>query len=154
MSTPWALKTEDQKDADRAAGRRYHAAHAEERRAKAREYHKGYYRKNADKIKARSAAWQRAHPGAYAERQKVTRLKRRYGLTPVQLRDHLIGQAGRCAICSAVMTPGNGTHIDHDHDTGAFRGLLCSGCNHVLGFAKDDPAVLESAARYLRGAGR
>jgi hypothetical protein len=39
-------------------------------------------------------------------------------------------------------------HMDHDHDTGKYRGLLCSGCNSALGFLKEDTARMEGLAVY------
>ena len=39
--------------------------------------------------------------------------------------------------------------IDHDHETGFVRGILCSLCNTLLGHAKDDPEILRKAAEYL-----
>ena len=41
-------------------------------------------------------------------------------------------------------------HLDHCHDTGAIRGILCLSCNQGLGKVHDDPDLLEAAARYLR----
>jgi hypothetical protein len=41
-------------------------------------------------------------------------------------------------------------HFDHDHETGEFRGLLCSRCNTAIGSLKDDVTILEKAIRYLR----
>lgn len=45
--------------------------------------------------------------------------------------------------------------VDHDHETGLVRGLLCHHCNTLIGHAEDDPAILRDAARYLeRACGR
>ncbi len=64
-------------------------------------------------------------------------------------------QNGCCAICKQpeTTTHQNGTlrnlAIDHDHETGEFRGLLCSKCNIALGGFKDDLNLLKSAVEYL-----
>ena len=77
---------------------------------------------------------------------------RRFGLTPEGYDTLLAAQGGGCAICS-TRDPGGrwGTHfaVDHDHDSGSVRGLLCSRCNVMLGNAKDDPERLRAAASYL-----
>lgn len=57
-------------------------------------------------------------------------------------------QMGRCAICSTPFDEDR-PHVDHDHESGKVRGLLCSLCNPGLGFFKDDPELLEAAVRYL-----
>jgi hypothetical protein len=70
--------------------------------------------------------------------------------------DRLIEQQeGVCAIChlpesipykSAIRR----LAVDHDHRTGNVRGLLCGRCNQMIGYAQDNPDVLEAAAAYLR----
>ncbi len=57
-------------------------------------------------------------------------------------------QGGKCAICLQP-TPRR-LDGDHNHKTGKRRGLLCNAHNLMLGFANDDPAILEAAAAYLR----
>lgn len=61
------------------------------------------------------------------------------------------GQGDCCAICRATEVGGNANHwhVDHDHNTGRVRGLLCHRCNMLLGYAKDDPKRLINAALYL-----
>ena len=57
-------------------------------------------------------------------------------------------QGGTCAVCD-----GKPEHVDHDHETGKVRGVLCFNCNQALGNVRDDPAVLQGLIRYLRRQG-
>jgi hypothetical protein len=63
----------------------------------------------------------------------------------------LVSQDNKCAICGTAFEDsfGKNVHVDHDHKTGKVRGLLCQGCNHLLGRAKDDPQILLNAVDYL-----
>jgi hypothetical protein len=80
---------------------------------------------------------------------------RAYGLEPGQYEEILREQCGLCAICREPehATRQDGTprplNVDHDHASGAIRGLLCGGCNKTLGNMRDDPARLRAAADYL-----
>lgn len=82
-----------------------------------------------------------------------------YGLTTASYEAMLDGQGRACAICQtadAKVHRKSGTPyklaVDHDHKSGAIRGLLCDGCNWGLGHFRDSPEVLEKAAIYLREA--
>jgi Recombination endonuclease VII len=58
---------------------------------------------------------------------------------------------GNCSICSKQLDLDSpDTHLDHCHSNGGARGILCRHCNQGLGQFRDDPALLESAIRYLR----
>lgn len=77
---------------------------------------------------------------------------RRYGLTDDELAALHASQGGACAVCRGTAPGGNGTwHVDHAHETGRVRGLLCSGCNVGLGHFRDDVTLLRSAIEYLGG---
>ena len=74
-------------------------------------------------------------------------LKRRYGITAEEADVMLERQGGRCAICRSAPA----AHVDHDHETGAVRALLCFNCNGGLGQFRDDPLLLQLAAAYVDG---
>lgn len=69
-------------------------------------------------------------------------------LTEYQFECRFIDQGGVCAVCFDPLGPD--AHVDHDHESGLVRGLLCRSCNLGLGNFKDDPVRLAAAADYLR----
>ncbi len=66
----------------------------------------------------------------------------------------LATQGGRCAICETDEPRGRHStfNVDHNHETGVVRGLLCCDCNLSIGKLGDDPARLRAAADYLERA--
>ncbi len=71
---------------------------------------------------------------------------RRYKLRKSEVADMKAAQGGRCAICGDPAQ-----HLDHDHEAGATRQMLCQRCNHGLGLFRDDPGLLHVAALYVQG---
>jgi hypothetical protein len=71
------------------------------------------------------------------------------GVTQEQFDTQFESQGKVCAICGSSDPKGNFWHTDHSHTTGKFRGVLCRFCNWMLGFANDNPEILQNAARYL-----
>lgn len=111
----------------------------------------------------RSVKWNAANP----ERVLDTRLRRVYGITLERYLALLVEQNGVCAVCGEVpaFSPGRLTYyktaapvlglvVDHDHETGQVRGLLCNPCNTGIGMLRDSAAVIRSAAKYLEEGGR
>ena len=121
----------------------------------------------------RKSGNRKGHPTSYCKACKVKRqslrynndtymrvvrpyqLKTKYGITQEDYERLLKSQKGRCAICGTedgASAKGSSTFsIDHCHDTGKVRGLLCNTCNRGLGLFKDNPSFLESAIQYLKG---
>jgi hypothetical protein len=89
----------------------------------------------------------RQDPAKYL-RDRQKKVERKYGITTEDFDLIFTFQNGACAICDLVLE-GAKICVDHDHDTGEVRGLLCAPCNAGIGFFKDDPERLRRAARYV-----
>jgi hypothetical protein len=90
------------------------------------------------------------------EKQRHYSLKRYYGLSLIDYAEMYRRQDGKCAICNLPET-NKDRHgnvrvlaVDHCHETGSVRELLCYACNSMLGQAKDNIEVLLAGANYLR----
>ena len=95
---------------------------------------------------ARSRAWRAANPRL----AKDYKLKSTYGVPLGWYDATLAKQNGRCAICTTTDSGGRGDfHLDHCHDTGSVRGLLCSNCNVGIGHFRHSKELLVEAIRYL-----
>lgn len=93
--------------------------------------------------KARERYW--SNPQGERERHLI----RKYGVDQREYDRMFLSQDGACAVC--LKRQDRAFDVDHDHATGAVRGLLCTSCNRMIGHAGDRPEVLDAAAIYLRG---
>lgn len=96
-----------------------------------------------------SKRWRLNNPGRTAQLVRRHKLKIKYGLREETYLAMLEEQKHQCAICK---TSGKNLVVDHCHQSGQVRGLLCSNCNAALGFLKDSVEVFIRAAEYLRAA--
>ena len=96
----------------------------------------------------RNKEWLAANPSKAREYHR-TRLLRTYGLTPEAYNQLLESQDDRCAICQGA--PTQKMHVDHDHETGEVRGILCLHCNVALGNLKESVELIDRARAYLTG---
>ena len=97
----------------------------------------------------------RYHSRPLEERRVINRrthLRDVYNITLVDYDAMLEAQGGGCAICG-VTPEENGRRlcVDHDHEDGMIRGLLCTVCNAVLGWFEEDPKRFQDAIHYLNG---
>lgn len=95
--------------------------------------------------------WRKNNP----EKAKGHIVKSKYGITGDEYKEMLERSDSLCYACGLPETfVKNGTirslSIDHDHETGKVRGLLCNSCNRAIGFAKDNADRLQACAEYLR----
>lgn len=114
-------------------------------------YYKKYRRRNlvSLRLKARryrlkkgKSLWKKS-----PEKMRAEQLLSRYGLSMENYKFLLKKQKACCAVCKSPFkkTP----FVDHDHKTGAVRGLLCLACNFGLGYFRDSPTICKKAAKYL-----
>ena len=107
--------------------------------------------------------YNRIHKVELAERKKIynrtekgksgihrRNLKNKYGITFEQYDEMFEKQNGICAICGGININGRRLGVDHNHRTGQIRALLCNSCNHIIGDAKEDITILQSAINYLK----
>lgn len=83
----------------------------------------------------------------------------KYGMSYQDVVSMLAAQNGRCSICKDQIAVSqdevrNTAHVDHDHESGIVRGLLCSKCNTGLGMFKDNIRNLAQAIVYLEDHGK
>ncbi len=120
------MNTEEQKSRNREKAARYRVVHP----GRAREA---------------SHKWADADP----ERVRRANYRHKYGITLNEYEDILKRQGGVCAICGHINENGTVLFVDHNHETGKIRSLLCRNCNLALGYAKDDIGTLAKMIEYL-----
>jgi hypothetical protein len=88
--------------------------------------------------------------------RRANLLRSKYNLDFAGYQRLLLTQGRTCGICDVQLPtdliPGRAVNIDHDHQTGKVRGLLCGHCNTMLGQAKDNINTLLNAVTYLEAA--
>ena len=121
------------------------------------------YKNKKDQLTAQTR-WRNKNRGQYRKlardwyhrHQEASRkyvYKDRYGITVEMYEKKLAEQGGLCAICHQPPNPKfriTKLVVDHDHEHGRLRDLLCDKCNKVLGLANDDPTILLDAFTYLK----
>ncbi|WP_366940860.1 endonuclease VII domain-containing protein [uncultured Halomonas sp.] len=104
-------------------------------------------RENPEKVKQARDRWRldKENRRALQERRRL----KEYGISPEEYRRRYDAQSGSCGICGEHQ---ENLCVDHCHDSGAVRGLLCKQCNSAIGFLGDTEEGVNRALRYLRSA--
>ncbi len=130
------------KNCSNEAGKFWRRKHKEQVRV----YGAQYYAKNKKHCRKLIKRWRQAHK----DHSRNKYLKRVYGITSEQYEEILIGQKECCAICGDHQSKfKRRLHVDHNHETGEIRGLLCTNCNRMLGHAQDSKDILMRGVQYL-----
>lgn len=118
-----------------------------------RERSRVYDQANSDRVRERKRLYNLAHP----RYSSALRGKSRLGITAEDLELLLFRQGGVCAVCRKPETridPRTGKFfalsIDHNHQTGQVRELLCHYCNTLLGYVENDLERVKKLVKYLK----
>lgn len=127
--------TEEKKEIERGKDRIWRRKWRDKNRIKVREYARVWGKEN------------REHLNNLAYRSDI---KWRYGLNPDDYDKMFSEQRGLCYICGNPERNRKHLSVDHNHNTGIIRKLLCDVCNRTLGMVNESPELLEKMASYLR----
>jgi hypothetical protein len=109
-------------------------------------YDKKYYLKNKNKIKKANREYRKTERGQLAH--KNGELKRKFGITLDEYDDIFNEQGGVCLICHQPEF-NRRLAVDHEHQTGKIRGLLCTRCNHIIGYLEKKPELIKKFLDYI-----
>ena len=113
------------------------------------------FHKHRGRCKSCMLEIQRAYRNSRPGYHRQSNLKQRYGITSEEYESILAQQNFTCAICEVEISHAleyktdRSVAVDHNHDTGEVRGILCSKCNLVLGHARENTEILYKSIVYL-----
>lgn len=111
---------------------------------------KEYREKNKETLYKSNLEWRKNNPDKMAIHYRKRNLKIKYGMSLEDYDNLLAKQNHVCAICEQKETiPNRPLSVDHCHDTGKVRGLLCNDCNRNLIAQRNDAEIFYRAAKYI-----
>jgi hypothetical protein len=111
---------------------------------------RAWQKQNPERYRASKIAWQKQNP----EKRREYFLRRSYGIGLDDYNTMMIKQENKCLICRREFVIGNKARspvVDHCHNTGRVRGILCHNCNSGLGLLEDDLTLFSRAIAYIQG---
>jgi hypothetical protein len=116
---------------------------------KTRSYCRNWRRANAEYDRTRTAVWMKNNPGKMLRSWRRSGW-RKAGIDPTAAEAVLAAHGGKCGCCAANKPGGKGWCVDHDHETGKIRGVLCNACNLAIGKLGDTLEGVLRAVKYLQ----
>jgi hypothetical protein len=108
---------------------------------------KQWQQENSERLNEYRRAYRQRPERQAADRSQY--LKRKYGISLGDYEAMFEAQGGVCAICGEARPEDRTLHVDHDHETGEVRGLLCFRCNNALGDLREEYELFQRATNYL-----
>ena len=160
-------KRKEYREKHKSEKKEYNKQYKIENKEKTKEYNKDYRGKNKEKLKKGLKKYREENKNKLKEYSKKNYLKKscyyknhskecrfkKYNITLEEYNIMLEKQNYKCAICGKTKSEngknGKSFAIDHNHETGEVRGLLCNNCNAGIGFFKDSVEITVRATAYL-----
>lgn len=127
----------------------YRELNKDELKQKKAEYDQEYREQNFVHISAQQALYRETKKDIIAEYELHRRLLKKYGLTLDEKQAMFDAQQGLCAICNRDMKMLGNSQVDHNHETGQIRALLCGNCNRALGLIGENLNTAQKIVAYL-----
>ena len=113
------------------------------------EYHRDWRKRNPVSFAKSQRKYNASKNGQLKKRERY--LEKNFGINIKDYEQMLVSQEYRCAICGKHQSElEKAFDIDHNHNTGKVRGLLCNQCNQALGLLKDSSELFVKALKYLK----
>ena len=132
-------------EARRAYSRQYAARWRKANAEYARKRDKEWREKDIEKHRAKGRAWYAKHRDKERAKDRA-QSRKRLGVTPTR------PEATHCEICGRLPDHFKALCLDHCRLLDKFRGWICTHCNLMLGYARDNPTILIAGAAYLKAA--
>lgn len=116
-----------------------------------REQQKETYARNRKNRQQKQREWGAAN----RDYQRENNLRKKYNIGVVEYEQMFVSQGGKCGVCGLpeIVCDKAGKlkrlAVDHNHETGKIRGLLCQKCNQALGLLDENPVIIRSLADYI-----
>ena len=110
-----------------------------------REYGKKWLEENGDKNIVYCRRYYKENKQKWRERE----YKKKYNMTLQEFDALLLSQNNKCPICDTALKSTRQMHVDHHHESGMRRQILCSKCNTALGLLNENVVNFEKAIQYI-----
>ena len=130
---------------------RYHRKYFADHKKEFKKNNHDYYIHTKDNVLAKNREWRMKNSEYIRQKRPDYRLKYLFGITSDDYNRMFDSQKGCCSICEKHQSElKTRLCVDHNHQTGKIRSLLCGNCNRGIGIFGENPEVMERAIRYLK----